>query len=82
MNELRVVCWLNSNEFPVMLAEQDLTVYFSKAHVIDLKAVLDAEDALPATSAPEDKRTENLWIRIRRAHTVLSPPQQIPARAR
>jgi len=37
---------LSDNELAVMLAEQDLTVYFSKTHIIDLNAVLDAEDSL------------------------------------
>jgi hypothetical protein len=37
---------LTENELPVVLAEQDLTVYFSKTHIIDLKAVLDAEDSV------------------------------------
>ncbi len=41
---------LTDNELEVVLAEQDLTVYFSKTHIIDLKAVLDAEDSLPASS--------------------------------
>ncbi|GAA5266679.1 hypothetical protein ACOSOMT5_P3109 [Acidiphilium sp. MT5] len=39
---------LTDNELEVVLAEQDLTVYFSKTHIIDLNAVLDAEDSLPA----------------------------------
>jgi hypothetical protein len=39
---------LLDNELEVVLAEQDLTVYFSKTHIIDLNAVLDAEDSLPA----------------------------------
>lgn len=44
---------LNDNELEVVLAEQDLTVYFSKTHIIDLKAVLDAEDSLPAEQDAE-----------------------------
>jgi hypothetical protein len=39
---------LTDNELAVLLAEQDLTIYFSKIHIIDLKAVLDAEDSLLA----------------------------------
>jgi len=39
---------LPDNELAVVLAEQDLTIYFSKTHIIDLNAVLDAEDSLPA----------------------------------
>lgn len=38
---------LTDNELAVLLAEQDLTIYFSKTHIIDLKAVLDAEDNIP-----------------------------------
>jgi hypothetical protein len=48
---------LTDNELAVLLADQDLTVYFSKTHIIDLKAVLDAEDSLPAgpdAEPPED----------------------------
>lgn len=37
---------LTDNELAVLLAEQDLTIYFSKTHIIDLTAVLDAEDSL------------------------------------
>lgn len=43
---------LEGNELAVVLAEQDLTIYFSKTHIIDLQAVLDAEDSLVA-SVPE-----------------------------
>jgi hypothetical protein len=39
---------LTDNELAVLLAEQDLTIYFSKTHMLDLKAVLDAEDSLLA----------------------------------
>lgn len=38
---------LEGNELEVVLADRDLTVYFSKTHIIDLNAVLDAEDSLP-----------------------------------
>ena len=38
---------LTDNELEVVLAEQDLTVYFSRTHIIDLNAVLDAEDSFP-----------------------------------
>ena len=47
---------LADNELAVLLADQDLTVYFSKTHIIDLKAVLDAEDSLhvaPDAEPPE-----------------------------
>lgn len=36
------------NELSLVLAEKDMSIYFSKTHIIDLKAVLDAEDSLPA----------------------------------
>ena len=46
---------LGDNELEVVLAEQDLTVYFSKTHIIDLMAVLEAEEnliaALPTASS-------------------------------
>jgi hypothetical protein len=48
---------LRSNELEVELAEQDLTVYFSKTHIVDLKAVIDAEDSLsiePEAAPPDD----------------------------
>ncbi len=38
---------LTDNELEVVLAEQDLTVYFSRTHIIDLNAVLDAENSFP-----------------------------------
>jgi hypothetical protein len=36
------------NELSVVLAEKDMSIYFSRTHIIDLKAVLEAEDSLPA----------------------------------
>jgi hypothetical protein len=39
---------LTDNELAVVLAEQDLTIYFNKINIIDLNAVLDAEDSFPA----------------------------------
>lgn len=41
---------IKGNELPVVLAEKDMTIYFSKDHIIYLKAVLDAEDSLPPVS--------------------------------
>jgi hypothetical protein len=38
---------LQGNELSVLLSEQEKTVYFSKTHIIDLKAVLEAERSLP-----------------------------------
>jgi hypothetical protein len=35
---------IEGNELPVVLAEKDMTIYFSKTHIIDLKAVLEAEE--------------------------------------
>jgi len=49
---------IERNELSVILAERDLTIYFSKTHIIDLKAVLEAEDRLPPESScdvPEDR---------------------------
>jgi hypothetical protein len=46
------------NELSVVLAEKHLTVYFGKTHIIDLNAVLEAEDRLPPESpsdTPEDR---------------------------
>jgi hypothetical protein len=51
---------LADNELEVVLAEQDLTVYFSKTHIIDLKAVLDAEDSLPAGPDAESSEDDAL----------------------
>ena len=48
---------IEGNELSVILAERDLTIYFSKTHIIDLKAVLEAEDRLPpdpSADVPED----------------------------
>jgi hypothetical protein len=38
---------LQGNELSVLLSEQEKTVYFSKTHILDLKAVLEAERSLP-----------------------------------
>lgn len=38
---------IEGNELPVVLADRDTTIYFSKIHIIDLQAVLEAEDSLP-----------------------------------
>jgi len=38
---------IESNELPIILAEKDITIYFSKTHIVDLKAVLEAEESLP-----------------------------------
>jgi hypothetical protein len=38
---------IEGNELAVVLAERDMTIYFSKTHIIDLHAVLDAEESLP-----------------------------------
>lgn len=51
---------LTDNELEVVLAEQDLTVYFSKTHIIDLNAVLDAEDSLPAGPDAEPSEDDAL----------------------
>lgn len=44
---------LEGNELSVVLAERELTIYFGKIHLIDLKAVLEAEDRLPPESPSE-----------------------------
>jgi len=44
---------IGGNVLPVVLAERDLTIYFSRTHIIDLRAILDAEESLPPDSAPE-----------------------------
>lgn len=44
---------LQGNELPVVLAEKELTVFFNRLHIVDLKAVLEAEDRLPPESSSE-----------------------------
>jgi hypothetical protein len=44
---------LNGNELEVVLAQQDMTIYLSKVHVIDIKAVLAAEASLPPGAEDE-----------------------------
>jgi hypothetical protein len=44
---------LNGNEVSVVLAEEDMTIYFSKTHIIDLKAILEAEESLAPTSGQD-----------------------------
>ena len=44
---------LTDNELTVLLADQDLTIYFSKIHIVDLKAVIEAEECLCAVESPE-----------------------------
>ena len=44
---------LNGNELEVILAQQEMTIYLSTIHVIDIKAVLAAEAELPPE--PEDE---------------------------
>jgi len=39
-------CALEGNELPVLLSDQELTLYFNKTHILDLRAVLDAEGNL------------------------------------
>lgn len=54
---------IEGNELPVVLAEKDVTVYFSKTHIVDLKAVLEAEESLPP--APEDNVSRALAQGVR-----------------
>lgn len=51
---------LTGNELAVVLAEQDLTIYFSKTHIIDLTAVLDVEDSLYAARHMEPSEDDAL----------------------
>jgi hypothetical protein len=44
---------IQGNELPVVLAEKELTIFFNRLHVIDLKAVLEAEENLPPESSSE-----------------------------
>lgn len=44
---------LQGNELPVVLAERELTLFFNKLHIVDLKAVLEAEDRLPPESSSD-----------------------------
>jgi len=39
---------LTTNELAVVLAQQDTTIYFSKTHILDLKAISEAERGLPS----------------------------------
>lgn len=48
---------IDGNELPVILAEKDMTVYFSETHIVDLKAVLEAEESLPPV--PEEEGTDS-----------------------
>lgn len=41
---------LRSNELDVVLAQQDFTIYFSRTHILDLGAILEAERSLSAKS--------------------------------
>jgi hypothetical protein len=48
---------IKGNELAVVLAEKDMTIYFSRTHIVDIKAVLEAEESLPPWSeadVPED----------------------------
>ena len=44
---------LQGNELTVVLADRELTVFFNKLHIIDLKAVLEAEDRLLVESSSD-----------------------------
>jgi len=44
---------IEGNELPVVLAERDMTIYFSKIHILDLHAVLAAEESLPSPAQEE-----------------------------
>ncbi len=44
---------ISGNHLSVLLAGGDLDIYFSKTHILDLKAVLDVEDTIAAPEVPE-----------------------------
>jgi hypothetical protein len=61
---------LSGNELEVVLAQQGMTVYLSKIHLMDIKAVLGAENSLPPSlttrsrlNAPEPKPLGNVTLR-------------------
>ena len=39
---------LTGNEMPIILANEEETIYFTKTHLADLKAVVQADHAGPA----------------------------------
>ncbi|MCP5356683.1 MAG: hypothetical protein H7A06_00910 [Pseudomonadales bacterium] len=43
---------LTGNELEIILAQRDMTIYLSAMHVIDIKAILAAEDDVSADSQP------------------------------
>ena len=54
----------------MVLADRDMTIYFSRIHTIDLRAVLDAEDCLTPENvhcSPYAKR-----VRIPRSRAAIS----------
>lgn len=51
---------LAGNELEVILAQRDMTIYLSAIHVIDIKAVLEAEESLSAASGTELRGDDNL----------------------
>ncbi len=42
---------LDGNHLAVVLADRDMTIYFSKIHIVDLHAVLEAEESLLSAEA-------------------------------
>jgi hypothetical protein len=44
---------LTGNELEVVLAQRDMTIYLSRIHVLDIKAVLVAEENLPPEAEDE-----------------------------
>ncbi|TFW57955.1 hypothetical protein CT676_27560 [Bradyrhizobium sp. MOS001] len=45
---------LTGNELDVVLAQRDVTIYLSKIHLLDIKAVLEAEATLPPDAEDEN----------------------------
>ena len=40
---LEMFAGLTGNELPVVLAQKDATIYFTKMHIADLKAVIETD---------------------------------------
>ncbi len=45
---------VETNELPVVLAQQETTIYFTKTHIADLKAVIETEEEAAGESAETD----------------------------
>jgi hypothetical protein len=45
---------LESNRLPVVLGQMDDTIYFTRTHLLDIQALIKAEDDLAAASKDDD----------------------------